>query len=328
METSTKQMEKNWLKVMAQLKRDPDYAKVHDLQRPSPRGFTEYRDLAAHLLSQQKTALLYQGPAAAAAFSCSHALNINAPLFHLSRDLGEAFLATAAPDLADEIKSPLPSFLLNLPKGLLFSDQGEDVLAIVVTTVSDVCSWIKGVRVRTPGGFQWVHHLENHGAEFTIAGLLSTGATEFLNVNTAMLVEAANRNLEPMGPLPHGFIGGAWGYGPSQITAELSRLAINAILCLRHRPELQTDEPTRATLQGFGRAPGYRGSIRWLGRDYRRRYEGSTEATGTGSAKAPHWRRGHWHHVVHGAGRTLRRLQWFQPVYVNSPAGAGREVAT
>ena len=30
----------------------------------------------------------------------------------------------------------------------------------------------------------------------------------------------------------------------------------------------------------------------------------------------PHWRRGHWHTVLHGEKRQNRRMQWFQPVYV------------
>ena len=30
----------------------------------------------------------------------------------------------------------------------------------------------------------------------------------------------------------------------------------------------------------------------------------------------PHWRRGHWHTVLHGEKRQSRRMQWFQPVYV------------
>jgi hypothetical protein len=42
-----------------------------------------------------------------------------------------------------------------------------------------------------------------------------------------------------------------------------------------------------------------------------------SELTGEpGKAKKPHMRRGHEHTVVHGKGRTLRRVQWFAPCYV------------
>ena len=36
----------------------------------------------------------------------------------------------------------------------------------------------------------------------------------------------------------------------------------------------------------------------------------------TGIVIKPHMRRGHEHTVVHGKGRTLRRVQWFAPCYV------------
>ncbi|MFM7287560.1 MAG: hypothetical protein ACKO02_12220 [Cyanobium sp.] len=32
--------------------------------------------------------------------------------------------------------------------------------------------------------------------------------------------------------------------------------------------------------------------------------------------RRPHWRRGHWHTVLHGEKRQSRRMQWFHPVYV------------
>ena len=37
-----------------------------------------------------------------------------------------------------------------------------------------------------------------------------------------------------------------------------------------------------------------------------------------GGSTAPrlHWRRGHWHTVLHGEKRQSSRMQWFQPVYV------------
>jgi hypothetical protein len=32
--------------------------------------------------------------------------------------------------------------------------------------------------------------------------------------------------------------------------------------------------------------------------------------------RRPHWRRGHWHTVLHGEKRQRRRMQWFKPAYV------------
>ena len=45
---------------------------------------------------------------------------------------------------------------------------------------------------------------------------------------------------------------------------------------------------------------------------------GSTSgaSSSSGASRRPHWRRGHWHTVLHGEKRQSRRMQWFQPVYV------------
>ena len=42
----------------------------------------------------------------------------------------------------------------------------------------------------------------------------------------------------------------------------------------------------------------------------------STSGGGSGTPRRPHWRRGHWHTVLHGEKRQSRRMQWFQTVYV------------
>ncbi len=60
----------------------------------------------------------------------------------------------------------------------------------------------------------------------------------------------------------------------------------------------------------------------WIGKDFRldRTPRTTSEATAAGTSsctpRRPHWRRGHWHTVLHGEKRQNRRMQWFQPVYV------------
>jgi hypothetical protein len=45
----------------------------------------------------------------------------------------------------------------------------------------------------------------------------------------------------------------------------------------------------------------------------------STEhGEGTHASPRVHWRMGHWHTVLHGKGRALRKLDWFEPVIVNA----------
>jgi hypothetical protein len=60
----------------------------------------------------------------------------------------------------------------------------------------------------------------------------------------------------------------------------------------------------------------------WIGKDFRldrtprAPSEGTPAGSSSGTARRPHWRRGHWHIVLHGEKRQSQRMQWFQPVYV------------
>ena len=101
----------------------------------------------------------------------------------------------------------------------------------------------------------------------------------------------------------------------------LCRIACNAILAINHAPELFYEEATEDQADLALARRHLRGSIRWLGKTYRQN-RSTTEAEPTGKSYRPHWRRGHWHTVLHGAKRALRKLQWFQPAYVN---GRGEE---
>ena len=109
-------------------------------------------------------------------------------------------------------------------------------------------------------------------------------------------------------------------------------LAINALLVQLYQPELLTTGPAAKVRSGKGFAGGGdpvgtvspQGPV-WIGKDFRLdrtpRAAASNSTSGGGggggsTARRPHWRRGHWHTVLHGEKRQSRRMQWFQPVYV------------
>ena len=61
--------------------------------------------------------------------------------------------------------------------------------------------------------------------------------------------------------------------------------------------------------------------LMWIGKHFRldRTPRATSEAplaASSSTAPRPHWRRGHWHTVLHGEKRQSRRMQWFQPVFV------------
>ena len=64
-----------------------------------------------------------------------------------------------------------------------------------------------------------------------------------------------------------------------------------------------------------------RGTV-WIGKDFRldrtprAASEGITAGPSSSAPRRHHWRRGHWHTVLHGEKRQSRRMPWFQSVYV------------
>lgn len=97
-----------------------------------------------------------------------------------------------------------------------------------------------------------------------------------------------------------------------------------------YQPELLSTGPAAKARsgKGFDVAVDPTGSVSpqgpvWIGKDFRldRTPRAATPgspagSSGTGITRRPHWRRGHWHTVLHGEKRQRRRMQWFQPVSV------------
>jgi hypothetical protein len=55
----------------------------------------------------------------------------------------------------------------------------------------------------------------------------------------------------------------------------------------------------------------------------RRDAEPNPDAQGT--PKRPHWRRGHWHRVAAGVGRSERKLVFFPAVLINAAKLVGNQ---
>jgi hypothetical protein len=129
----------------------------------------------------------------------------------------------------------------------------------------------------------------------------------------------------------------AWQWDEQAVQSTNQRmegLAINALLVQLYQPELLTTGPAAKVRSGKGFAGGGdpagtvspQGPV-WIGKDFRLDRTPRTDASkstssgGSGAARRPHWRRGHWHTVLHGEKRQSRRMQWFQPVYVGLYVG-------
>jgi len=311
-----------------------DYKLLKLEERPTPPGFTTFKHIATRALDTYSSLFyevmfrgsngsvdIFDSPMDARIWplSAKYSLVKNAPLIHVSSDLCQAFLATAIPEEC-VLRIPYPAFYLSIPRGTLYSEKGIEITAILVADNRRVAEWHA---VECDGQQALWETMLNRSIslanvlDLTVITYLADGATDFIQ--------------KPLDKLPLEANGGdfrvlddkfyelrEYTSTPDCTSSQLSaRVAANAMLCLEHQPELFTEEEQSfGGHKGFGPSRDKVGTIRWLGRDYGRK-TASSSSQGNGGGKRPHWRKGHWHTVLHGVGRQLRKLQWFQPLYVN-----------
>jgi hypothetical protein len=223
-----------------------------------------------------------------AATTCCWARIVEAPPRFLAPELAEAFRRTPSPRLDEDFQQVLPCFRLMLPDGALFT---EDKVPIPVVIVADL-------RAMAPDG------------------------TSYLTRHSSEQIRERNPTVED---LSHP----AWQLDEQAVQSTNQRmegLAINALLVQLYQPELLSTGPAAKARSGKGFSVGGaeetdavrpQGPV-WIGKDFRLdrtpRAPSARTAAGTSSSSAvrrPHWRRGHWHTVLHGEKRQSRRMQWF-----------------
>ena len=104
------------------------------------------------------------------------------------------------------------------------------------------------------------------------------------------------------------------------IPNKFTMLALKIIMAMVARPQFVTNgSQTRKEIRKQGQViRDALWSPHFVGKDYRIRRERGESLGGTHASPKVHWRMGHWHTVLHGKGRALRRLDWFEPVLVNA----------
>jgi hypothetical protein len=326
---------KERLKILADVHKKAPQLKALP-QLPTPPGYSDHKTIQAQIgvetiaplaavrgpdwtnrsalggLTQQEQIRLAEDRRVCAwvASCASHALSTNAPLIHVTTDLAQAFADTDPSAEPSDYRMPYPAFILNLPKGLVKNADGGFFNFILISSIPEVKGWWDGLSLPFS---HW--GLGNPQAnDFYLCGYSLENGVQYLPVKW-----------QDVGRICRGAFddGGGHDWVAPDLTDQcdfstLCRIACNAILAINHSPDLFYEEVADVRRNpGFGKASTYTGPIRWLGRAYRRSRP-TTEPDPTGKAYRPHWRRGHWHTVLHGAQRALRKLQWFQPTYVNS----------
>jgi len=301
--------------VITELRRQAPYIQQEQHRYRSPRGFQHWANHLAY------AALIEAGLQVMdemndpigfwAATTCRWARIVEAPPRFLAPELAEAFRRTPSPHLDEELPQVLPYFRLMLPDGALFTEDGVPIPVVIVADLRAMADWLPPQAQRISG--------------ISCVGLALDGSS-YLTRHSFQQIGERNPTVED---LSHP----AWQWDEQAVQSSNQRmegLAINALLVELYQPELLSTGPGAKVPSGKGFSAGTAddtGAVRpqgpvWIGKDFRLDRtprvpsEGTTAGSSSSASRRPHWRRGHWHTILHGEKRQWRRMQWFKPVYV------------
>lgn len=258
-----------------------------------------------------------------AAINCGHAANIagalDAPAVYVERALAEAVLHTDVSAM-ERPHTVLPVFFICLPCGLLYDDEGLNITSLLVVEnlafIEMSATFHRISKERKDELYEYAKkagHLK-HLRIFAINKRGSVITTDTGWDEDTIVSDVDVDNIPHSGPQFNKdmFLG---------VLTKIRRVVKNVILIYNYqrdlvehvtvtsgkgfslRPQSKTRSPLPTTLLGKG----------FLAKKTRTAVIGAK----AGIRLRSHWRKGHWHTVLTGAGRKERKLRWFQPVYVN-----------
>ena len=204
-----------------------------------------------------------------------------------------------------------PSFCYCFAMAPMFTEDGVPIPVVIVADPRAMADWLPAEAKRISG--------------ISCVGLALDG-TSYLTRHSFQQIGERQPTVED---LSHP----AWQWDEQAVQTTNQRmegLAINVLLVQLYQPELLTTGPAARVPSGKGFSAGSaddsgavtpQGPV-WIGEDIRldrtprAPSEGAASGTSSSASRRPHWRRGHWHTLLHGEKRQSRRMQWFQPVYV------------
>ena len=292
-------------------RKEPIFKEKVSLYR-TPYGYSNWREILSYVIAHSATlpsCVERRDIGNALAGLCAkQALIDDSPLRHIDVSLGESFLRTRLTGM-DKPPMPFDHFMLNVPNGLLSNDEGDPVLAVLVSTFAKIntCAEKAGMQLVTPPGEGL------HMVGLTRTGTLISNLKQWKNLGIAFGV----RNLCQNGTR----VSTVGGDEISNHALQMERVVINSILAMAYKPELiTTDEISISSPKNFrrGSIPNTR-DVTWIGKGFQPKSRCRiTSDNADSSPVTPHWRSGHWHTVRHGKGKQESRLDWFEPVYVNA----------
>jgi hypothetical protein len=298
----------------------------------SPKGFMPWNKIVVAFAAIGDIKLLEQvnarqrgqnmQPMSDCAYGTYMAAALDAPAIYVERNLAEATLHTDVSAM-ERPNKVLPAFFICLPRGLLYDDDGLEISSLLV--VENASFLVAGSKLsgmpkeladklwddaKDTGqlGDLRIFAVNEFGAVITAPtswGTSTTVETEYLSdMDYPALKDDEQKQRDFLVTL-----------------SKIRRVVKNVILIYNYQKNL-VSEVSVSVGTGFykKRLDKTRSPLptTLLGQNFLIRHTRTVSAgKDTKTHKRPHWRKGHWHTVLTGAGRKERRLRWFQPVYVN-----------
>ena len=292
------------------------YEKLRDKYR-SPAGFDDWNKMLLKLAPYGEPDFLKAVKSATpkwkennraplmASMGAFIASRLDAPAVYVSRELTSALIRTE-PSVTEQPELVLPCFFVCLPRGAFYTLEGSAITSVLVYTPEAFEQSLIDLKLMPEEIDSYLEHSKSRkDCMFIVA---ETDAHDLYSSTTAWDSE---------GPAYDGTL--RW----STCTA-LENIAKNVVLIYNYQRTLISSCKPTSRGAGFSsktteltRAPL---PTTLLGRDFFTRTTTTYKqnpSNNTGTFRRPHWRKGHWHTVLTGAGRKERKLRWFQPVYVN-----------
>lgn len=99
-------------------------------------------------------------------------------------------------------------------------------------------------------------------------------------------------------------------------SGEITAFTLNFLAYLRYEYEKKTEEKPKTNWERAREKPDKKGWIKPILIGERKQSENRTDANGEGKTPSTHWRRGHWHTVLHGPKKSERTKRWYRPTLI------------
>lgn len=307
---------------------DPAYIKIgidqEDLYK-SPSGYIPWNTHLRAAFMSGTAAVMIKGYessdilAAKVGVLARDAVALRAPARYITKELCEAFMETPIPVLSKDVLNILPYIHIFLPRGCVHDHMGDEVVSLIVHSgclyprdLPDESSGRRLMEKVFPKEIMIPPELAGSSG-IQVATITPEGSNfwqEFID-DTARSWQHENVKQREKS-----------GYSYIE-TEKIIRIAINSLLVHLYEPELITTDPARAVSgTGFGLRRPEKSPLgaTWIGKTFRyqrAKKEAPSGLDGDRASVRAHWRRGHWHTVLHGKNKQERRVQWFKPVFVS-----------